>query len=85
MNVPSNTIGQAVFIRTDSMDYSEVSFPFQTLDEMVRLCSESRAGLTLERVVIFSLQDGQPQALTLGFISASRGIRVGLLHPEHKP
>ena len=75
MNFPAHAIGQAVFIRTGVPEYEEVSLPFQTLEEMAQICSRPHAGLTLERVVIFSLQDGQASALTLGFISASKGIR----------
>ncbi|MBI5801407.1 MAG: hypothetical protein HZA92_11910 [Verrucomicrobia bacterium] len=84
MNPPTNAIGQAVFIRTDVLDYSEINVPFQTLEELVNVCSEPRHRLTLERVVIFSLHGGQPSALTLGFISASKGVRPGDFHPEFK-
>ena len=82
MNLPANTIGQAVFIRTEVREYAEVNIPFQTLEELVKVCSEPRPGLTLERVVVFSLRDGQPCALTLGFISASRGNRHSGAHPQ---
>jgi hypothetical protein len=84
MNLPAHAIGQAVFIRTGVPDYVEVALPFQTLEEMVKLCSEPRPGLTLERVVVFSMRDGQPCALTLGFISASKGVRPASFHPELK-
>ncbi len=84
MNPPANTIGQAVFIRTDVLEYAEVNVPFQTLEEMVKVCSEPRLGQTLERVIVFSLRDGQPCALTLGFISASKGVRPGAFHPDFK-
>ncbi len=84
MNLPAHAIGQAIFIRTGVPDYAEVTLPFQTLEELVRLCSEPKAGLTLERVVVFAMQNGQPCALTLGFISASKGIRPGGFHPEFK-
>ena len=84
MNLPENTIGQAVFIRTDVLEYLEISFPFQSLEEMVKVCSEPKPGLTLERVIVFSLRGGQPSALTLGFISASRGLRPEVFHPEFK-
>jgi len=84
MNLPAHAIGQAVFIRTGVPDYIEVALPFQTLEEMVKLCSEPHPGLTLERVIVFSMRDGQPCALTLGFISASKGIRPGTFHPELK-
>lgn len=76
MNPTANAIGQAIFIRTRVPDYAEVSLPFQTLEEMMHVCSNPHPGLTLERVVIFTLSDGQPCALTLGFISASKGVRT---------
>ncbi|MFM8470118.1 MAG: hypothetical protein ACKODH_09135 [Limisphaerales bacterium] len=84
MNLPAHAIGQAVFIRTDVLEYAEINVPFQTLEELVAICSEPRPGLILERVIVFSLQGGQPSALTLGFISASNGNRTGGLHPEFK-
>ena len=84
MNLSENATGQAVFIRTDVLEYLEISFPFQSLEEMVKVCSEPKPGLTLERVIVFSLRGGQPSALTLGFISASRGLRPEVFHPEFK-
>lgn len=84
MNPHVNAVGQAVFIRTDVPQYAEVNVPFQTIEEMMDICSEPRAGLTLERVIVFALRDGQPSALTLGFICASRGVRPGTLYPEFK-
>lgn len=84
MNLPAHAIGQAVFIRTDVLDYAEVNVPFQTLEELVKVCSEPRPGLTLERVIVFSLLGGHPSALTLGFVSASKGVRPGGVHPEFK-
>lgn len=65
------------------MDYLEETFPFQTLEEMLCICSEPKTGLTLERVVVFALQHGQPTALTLGFVSASKGVPLAP-HPEFK-
>lgn len=76
MNPSVNAIGQAVFIRTGMPDYAEVSLPFQTLEEMMQVCTNPHPGLTLERVVIFTMADGRPNALTLGFISASKGVRT---------
>ena len=55
MNLSENATGQAVFIRTDVLEYLEINFPFQTLEEMVKICSEPKPGLTLERVIVFSL------------------------------
>lgn len=68
-------IGQAIFIRTDTVDYAEESIPFRNLEEMVRICSEPHPDLTLEKVVIYSLVGQEPRALTLGFIAASKGQR----------
>lgn len=79
LNFPNHLIGQAIFIRTGVPDYDEVARPFQTLEEMVKLCSEPLAGLTLERVIIYSMLEGQPCALTLGFISASKSFRPNSL------
>lgn len=72
MNPASYAIGQAVFIRTDVPDYVEETVPFKSLEEMVQVCTEPRANMTLEKIVVFSMADGEATALTLGFISASR-------------
>ncbi|NBV21571.1 MAG: hypothetical protein EBS05_06560 [Proteobacteria bacterium] len=82
MSLPSNAIGQAIFIRTGVPEYVEVPLPFQTLEELVHICSHPQPGLTLERVVIYSMQEDRPCALTLGFISSSKGIRSD--HPAAK-
>jgi hypothetical protein len=74
---PGYAIGQAVFIRTDTPDFSEETFPFKSLEELVIVCSEPRTGMTLEKIVVFSMVDNEPVALTLGFISASRGQKPG--------
>ena len=68
-------IGQAVFIRTDVPDYSETAIPFKTLGELVKLCSEPRADMVLDKVVIYAMPGGEPRAVTLGFVSASKGSR----------
>ena len=68
-------IGQAVFIRTDVPDYSETAFPFKTLGELVKLCTEPRADMVLDKVVIYAMPGGEPRAVTLGFVSASKGSR----------
>jgi hypothetical protein len=52
------------------------------LEEMVRICSESRPNLILEKVLVYSLADGEPCALTLGFVAATKGQRPH--HPEFK-
>lgn len=79
MEASAYAIGQAVFIRTDIPDFAEESIPFKTLDEMVRICSEPRDNLTLEKVLIYSMVNGEPCALTLGFVSATMGQRPGNL------
>jgi hypothetical protein len=80
MGTPAYAIGQAVFIRTDTADYAEEVIPFKTLEEMVKICGESRPNLVLEKVVVYAMPDGEPCALTLGFIAATKGQRPG--HPE---
>ena len=77
MQTPHYSIGQAVFIRTDVPDYAEETIPFKDLDELVRLCSEPRPNLVLEKIVVFSVVDDGPVAVTLGFVSASKGHRPG--------
>lgn len=73
----SYAIGQAVFIRTDTPDFAEETIPFKTLDEMVRICSVPQPNLTLEKVLVFSILDGEPVALTLSYVSSTRGQRPG--------
>lgn len=68
-------IGQAVYIRTDTPDYAEEIIPFKNLEEMVKVCSTNHENLTLEKVIVFSMPGGEPIALTLGFISSSKGQR----------
>ena len=75
MESSAYAIGQAVFIRTDVPDYQEETVPFKTLEDMVNICSRPRADSVLEKVVVFSLLDGEPCALTLGFVSATKGQR----------
>ncbi len=68
-------MGEAVFIRTDTPDYAEETMPFTSLEEMVSICSACHPNLTLERIIIHSMAQGVPCALTLGFVAASRGRR----------
>jgi hypothetical protein len=68
-------IGQAIFIRTDTVDYAEESIPFRNLEEMVRICSEPHPNLTLEKVIVYSMVHQEHCALTLGFIASSKGQR----------
>lgn len=68
-------IGQAVFIRTDTLDYAEVIVPFTSLEELVDVCTKPRSNMTLEKVLVYSFINNEPTALTLGFIAASKGQR----------
>ena len=68
-------IGQAVFIRTDTPDYAEETVPFRNLAEMVQICSQPRPDMTLEKVIVYSMVNAEPCALTLGFVAASKGQR----------
>lgn len=77
MNPSAYSIGQAVFIRTDTPDYAEVTVPCTSLEELVEVCSSPRPNLTLEKIVVYSMVDGAPCALTLGFISCTKGQRPG--------
>ncbi len=72
-------IGQAVFIRTDTPDYEEESIPFKTLGDMVKLCSEPRADMVLDKIVVYAMPDGTAHAVTLGFVSATKGAKPGNL------
>lgn len=80
MQQSAYSVGQAVFIRTDTPDYAEETIPFKTLDEMVQLCCTARPGLTLEKVIVYSMVDGEPCALTLGFVSSTKAQRPGDFH-----
>ncbi len=82
MNPASYAIGQAVFIRTDVPDYVEETIPFKSLEEMVKVCVEPREHMTLEKIVVFSMVNHEATALTLGFISASRGQKPGDAEPK---
>ncbi|MEY2409503.1 MAG: hypothetical protein QOF48_2173 [Verrucomicrobiota bacterium] len=75
-------VGQAVFIRTDTPDYAEQVMPFRSLEEMVQICSLSRPNLVLEKVIVYAMPEGEPCALTLGFIAATKGQRPGNLGIE---
>ena len=75
MDNAAYAIGQAVFIRTDTVDYAEEIISFRDLEEMVKTCSQSHPNLVLEKVIVYALADGEPCALTLGFVAATRGQR----------
>ena len=80
MDTPAYAIGQAVFIRTDTADYAEEVITFRNLEEMVRIASQSHPNLVLEKVIVYAMAEGEPCALTLGFIAATKGQRPS--HPE---
>jgi hypothetical protein len=77
-------IGQAIFLRTDTVDYAEESVPFRSLEEMVDVCSTPHPNLTLEKVIVYSMVNDEPSALTLGFIAASKGQRPANLELAEK-
>ncbi|MFN7139784.1 MAG: hypothetical protein ACK4UN_10635 [Limisphaerales bacterium] len=77
MDNSAYAIGQAVFLRTDTPDLAEETIPFKTLAEMVSICSNPQPNLTLEKIIVYAMPDGEPCALTLGFISATKGQRPG--------
>jgi hypothetical protein len=84
---PGNTtyaVGQAVFIRTDSADYLEEVMVFRDLEELVGICSKSHPNLILEKVVVYAMTEGEPCALTLGFIASTKGQRPGRAEIETK-
>lgn len=73
MQSASYAIGQAIFIRTDTPDFAEETVPVKTLEELVRICSTPQENMTLDKVMVYSLVNGEPQALMLGFLSSSKG------------
>lgn len=73
MDASAYAIGQAVYIRTDTPDYAEETIPFKTLEEMVRVCSASLPNLMLDKIIVYAMPNGEPCALTLGFIAATKG------------
>ena len=73
MQSASYAIGQAVFIRTDTPDYAEETVPFKNLEELVRICAHPRENLSLDKIMIYSMIEGEPHALMLGFLSSSKG------------
>lgn len=79
MKTSDYAIGQAVYIRTDSPDFEEVSIPFRSLGELVEVCSKPRDNLTLDKIVVYAMPDGEPHAITLGFLSASKSAQPGNL------
>ena len=79
MNKSDYAIGQAVYIRTDSPDYEEETFPFKSLGELVRICTEPKDDLVLEKVIVYAMPEGEPHAVTFNFVAATRGEKPGNL------
>jgi hypothetical protein len=79
MESPSYAVGQAVFLRTDTPEYDEEAVPFQTLDELVKICSQPRADRVLEKVIIYAMPEGEPCAVTLGFVAATKGQKPEMI------
>jgi hypothetical protein len=75
MSAPAYAIGQVVFVRTDTADYAEEMAPFQTLEELVRLCTQVRQDRILERIIVYGMVNDEPHAVTFGFLSATKGER----------
>lgn len=67
-----------MFIRTDTPDYGEETVPFKTLEELVRICATPRDHLILDKIMIYSMIEGDPHALMLGFLSSSKGQPPGM-------
>jgi hypothetical protein len=72
---PGYSVGQVIYLRTDTADYAEETVCFQSLDELVRLCTVPRADRVVERVIVFGLVDNEPHAVTFSFLSATKGQR----------
>jgi len=64
--------GQAIFVRTDTPDFEEQVITFSTLEEMVRVCSEPRPNMVLEKVVVSAMPDQEVCGLTFGFLAATK-------------
>ncbi len=75
MQTPEYAIGQAIYLRTDVPDYPEVAFPIQTVGELVRICSEPKPNMLLDKVVFYATVDEEPRSVALSFLSASKGAR----------
>ena len=79
MDAPAYAIGQAIFIRTDTPDYEEQIIPFKDLEELVKICSQGHPNLVLEKILVYAMPDGEPDgepcAVTLAFVAATKGQR----------
>jgi hypothetical protein len=75
METQAYPIGQAIFIRTDTPDYEEQVIPFKDLEELVKTCSQPHPNLVLEKILIYAMPEGEPCAVTLAFVAATKGQR----------
>lgn len=76
MSIGAYSTGQAVFIRTDTLNFEERSISFSSLEELVELCTKPRPNLTLEKVIVYRLFNGESTAVTLSFIAATKGQKI---------
>jgi hypothetical protein len=79
--VRGKAIGQITFLRTDSAEYSDVKVTFNSLEEMVLHCATPKENLLLEKIIIYSEHDAEPWAISLAFVSASKGKPDGYFLP----
>jgi hypothetical protein len=67
-------LGRAIFIRTDKSDFREQEIPFETMEEMFRLCLDPQKHLSLQRIVLNQELDQKPCSVKLDYVSASFGV-----------
>ena len=71
----SYAVGQAVFVRTDTPDFEEKSVPFTSLEELVKICTDPKPNLQFEKIIVHCMAGNDSAAVSLGFISASKGAK----------
>ena len=69
----TSAIGEAIYIRTDVPGYEEENIPFQSLEEMIGICTASYPDKTLEKIIVYGSQGDELMSLTLDYISSTRG------------
>jgi hypothetical protein len=75
----NDSVGQATFIRTDTMTYAETTILFHSLEEMVELCTSSPPNLSLNKLVVFHYGEKAAKSITLDFISCSNVVNRKLM------
>ena len=85
MNEPAYTVGQAVYVRTDTPDFAEEAVPFCSLAELVKVASEPRENCVLEKLIVYAMVGEQPTAVTLSFVAATLGLRPAIRETEVEP